>query len=400
MANEQLVAVEIGTRSVRVIIGEALSNGSVLVNGLGVVPSRGVRKAEIVDPDAALDCVKQALIDAEEQSGVVINQVYLMFSAGSPLSIINQGQVPVLSEEMEITQEDIDAVMDNARAVNLPTDRQLVHSIRQNFEVDEQKGIRQPLGMEGAKLRLSMLILHATRNNVRNAVRVVQGSDVQVANVAFGGLCAGLSVLNADQKDRGVIVIDLGAGTTDFVVYANHCIAYASSIAVGGDHVTNDIAHGLNISGHHAERLKLKHGSAVLDLGKLKDVVTVEQGSGLQHKNVQLVDLNTIINVRMEETLQLIRKDLKKADLLHRIGAGVVFTGGGARMKDICEVAAKIFQLPCHIGKTRNVNGLPEITDAPENAAIIGAIKYNMKFATQDGSRRGIGDLIKSIFGR
>ena len=396
-----IVALEIGTTQVRAVIGESRDDGHLMITGLGECPSRGVRKGEIVDFDNAMACVRTALQLAEENGRVIINQVHLLVSGGHVRSLINRGSVPILNSWREITAEEIEHVMTTARAVSLPPDRQVLHTICQYFHVDDQEGVIDPEGMEGSKLAVDMLIVHGVLARLRNLVKVVRSVRVDVEDVAFSGLCSALAVLTPEDKEAGVIVIDLGGGTTDYVVYAHNAIATAGAFAVGGDHITNDIARGLRIPTVEAEKLKEQYGSAVVELSSRTQKVPLPDEPGTPERAVRLSDLQTIIHLRAEETLALAKEELVQQKLLHVLGAGVVLTGGGAHLKGIVRLAEKVLGLPCRIGLPRGVTGLAAVTEGPEYAAPVGMVRYGFKTTGQkESSGHTLADLFKNVFGK
>ncbi|HBA84218.1 MAG TPA: cell division protein FtsA [Verrucomicrobia bacterium] len=395
-----IVALEIGTSRIRAIVGEAREDGCIMVTGLGECDSRGVRKGEIVDFDNALACVRTALHMAEESGRVIINEVHLAMSGGHIKSLVNRGSVPILDPDGEITSEDIAHVMETARAVSLPQDREILHTICQRFYVDDQQGVINPEGMEGSKLALDMLILHGVRNRLRNMVRVVRSVQVDVADVAFSGLCSALAVLSPEDKESGVAVIDLGGGTTDYVVYAHNAIAAAGSLAVGGDHITSDIARGLRIPPAEAERIKLDSGSAIVDLTTRAQKIGLTSEMGTPDRSAKLSDLNTIIHLRMEETFSLLKAQWMEDHLLHSIGGGIVLTGGGAFLKNVERLAEKVFGLPCRLGHPRNVSGLAVATEGPEFAAVVGMVRYGFKTAGKEAPSRSLTGWLSKLFGK
>jgi cell division protein FtsA len=379
MSLPPVVALEIGTSRVRALVGELTGEGQLLVSGLGECPSRGVRKGEITDFDNALSCVREALQQAEENGHLTINQVHLLVSGGHIRSLINRGAVPVMSDDGEITADEVQRVEEMARAVSLPTDHEILHTIRQHFYVNDGQAVVNPEGMEGARLALDMLILYGQRNPMRNIVKVVRSAQVDVQDVAFSGLCAALAVLTPAEKTNGVVMIDLGGGTTNFVAYAEERLADAGSFSVGGDHLSNDLAFGLRIPQTEAERIKLEHGAALPDFTLRTQTVSVNPGTGQPPRLVRLADMHTVIHVRMEETLLLIRDQLRQNKLMSKLGSGVVLTGGGARLKKVEQLAEKIFNLPCRIGRPREVNGLTMVMEQPECAAVVGMLRYAVR---------------------
>lgn len=400
MSLPPIVALEVGTTTVRVLIGESRDDGHLMITGLGECASRGVRKAEIVDFDNALACVRNALQLAEENGRVIINSVHLLVSGGHVSSLVNRGSAPVLNARREITRREVDRVMETARAVNLPPDRQILHTICQQYHVDDQEGVVQPEGLEGARLSLDMLIVHGVLNRLRNIVKVVRSAQVEVEDVAFSGLCAALAVLTPEEKDGGCAVVNLGGGTTDYVAYAHDAIATAGAFGVGGDHITNDVACGLRVSTVDAERLKEESGSAIVDLAARSQKVILAPEGGSAERAVRMSDLHTVVHLRMEETLKLVKNHLAEQDLLHSLSAGVILTGGGARLKNVVRLAEKVFGLPCRVGHPKGVAGLAVVTEGPQYAAPVGMVRYGFRNAAQEEAGGGFWNKVLEWFGK
>jgi cell division protein FtsA len=399
MAIPPVVALEIGTSKVVALVGEMREDGHIVVTGIGEHESTGVRKGEIVDLQNVALCVRAALGIAEETGKVTINQVHVAVSGGHIQGIINSGEVPVLDPSGRIAQDDVDSVMEVAQAVNLPPDREMLHTLCQHFRIDNQDDVIDPEGMVGAKLSLNMLLIHGVRARLYNVINVVRSVPVEVSDVAFSGLCSALAVLTAEQKRSGVIVVDLGGGTTDYVVYADDVVAAGGAFGLGGDHITNDIALAFKIPTSEAERLKRESGSAILDASATasKQVVLPPEG-GFQGRTVNLKALHTVINARADEILVMVRKRLEKENVLHHIGAGIVLTGGGARLRGIAPLAEKIFDLPCSIGKPINVSGLAVVTDGPEYATCSGLVLYGFEESDDRDVGASVLGALKKIF--
>jgi len=400
MTVDPIVALEIGTSKVIALVGEIREDGHVMVTGMGEHPSTGVRKGEIIDLENAVVCVRSVLEMAEESGKVAIRQVHLAVSGGHIQNLVNRGTVPVLDKDGEITEEDVEQVMDVARAVNLSPDREILHTICQHFRIDDQERVIRPEGMEGAKLSLDMLVLHGVRSRLRNTVRVARSVPIDVQDVAFSGLCSALSVLTPEQKKSGLVVIDLGGGTTDYLAYAGDVVASAGALGVGGDHITNDIALSFNIPTFQAERLKRESGCAVVDASSVSQKVALPAEVGFPGCTVSLKALHTVINARVDEIFGMIKKRLEKDAILHHVGAGTVLTGGGAHLKRVSQLAEEMFDLPCSVGRPRNVSGLATASEGPEYAACSGLVQYGFK--TQVGQRQAspLRNLLKGLFGR
>lgn len=400
MAVPPVVGLEIGTSKVVALVGEVRDDGHVMITGMGEHPSTGVRKSEIIDLENAAVCVRSALSLAEESAHVAVREIHLAISGAHIQSTVNRGAVPVLDREGGITREDIDEVMEVARAVNLPPDRDILHTICQHFCIDDQQRVVQPEGMEGARLALDMLVLHGVRSRLHNTIRAVRSIPMAVQDVAFSGLCAALAVLTPEQKKSGVIVIDLGGGTTDYLAYAGNVVAAAGVLGVGGDHVTNDITLAFNIPMSRAERLKREHGSAIVPPGEGSQSVSLPAEGGFSGRSVSLESLHTVMNARMDEVLGMVKKQLEEQGVSRHVGAGVVLTGGGAHMKDITTLAEDIFDLPCAVGKPRHISGLATATEGAQYSVCAGLVQYGIR--SQLGRRRPLplGNWIKGLFGR
>ncbi len=399
MAIAPIVALEIGTSKVIALVAEMREDGCVMITGIGEEPSAGMRKGEVVDLENAITCVRSVLAMAEESGKVSIRQVHLAVSGAHINSLVNRGTVPVLSKNGEITRDDIDQVMDVARAVNLPMEREILHTICEHFCIDDQERVVKPEGMEGARLSLDMLVVHGVRSRLNNTIKVVRSIPLDVQDVAFSGLCSALAVLSAEQKQSGAVVIDLGGGKTDYLAYAGGVVADAGVLGVGGDHITNDIVTAFNIPTSRAEIVKRESGCAVVRSAASSQRISLPSEVGFPGCTMNLRSLHMVINLRVTEMLEMIRNNLEVKGLLHHAGAGVVLTGGGAHLKNIETLVEDVFDLPCSIGKPRNVSGLAIATEGPEYATCCGLAQYG--FRLQDNRSTGsFRDWLKGLFGR
>mgnify|MGYP001050641355 CR=1 FL=1 len=394
-----IAVLEVGTSETRVIVAEPREDGNLMITGVGRTPSSGVRKSEIVDLENAKICVKSALTEAENNAGVSIQEVWLVFSGAHIRHLVNRGTVTVMSEDQIISAEEREEAMEAARAVSLPHDCETLHHICGKYHVDgNTEGVLNPDGMSGSRLSVDMLILYGASNRLRNLFRLVEESGVEVADVAFGGLCSGFSVLTPQQKEVGGILIDLGAGTTDFVVYSDRVVAMAGSLGIGGDHITNDLAMGLNLSTQQAERVKVQSGAAMVDLGARGRRVAVPPETGFRARDILSRDVNTVIHARTEEMFELIRERIQEGVSKKNFGAGVILTGGGAKMQRIQDLASKVFEMPCHIGVPRDISGLALPSESPEYASTVGMLKYGLREQSAAQPGPGIGNLIRKVF--
>jgi cell division protein FtsA len=380
MALEATVVLEIGTSTVRVMAGELRSDGIVSVLGIGEAESRGIRKGEIINRDHAISCVRAALKSAEENLRKNIHSVLLVTAGGGAASKTSTGMLKLVDPEdnqlSEINTDDLDEVVEVARKVALPDTRIKLHTLQQYFQIDDLVDVTSPLGMTGEELRLDMLTIHGKRSTVDNFRKIVDDAPINCSDAVFGGLCSALAVVNEEQKKAGVLVIDIGGGTTDFSLYYDGFIQTSASFSVGGEHITNDIAIGLKIPSGQAEYVKLKEGSALTNLMERDHNISIPAQQGFPGKMVRAVTLNTIINARMEEIFMLVKEHLDQYCPNVPLSAGVLLTGGGAFLNGARDLGQKIFNVPCSHGKPYDVHGLPSAKDAPLYAAHVGCIRY------------------------
>jgi cell division protein FtsA len=395
-----MVGLEIGTSKVCVVVGDMNDEGALNIIGVGQSKSRGVRKGEIVDARAVEEDVRHALTEAEHMADVEVRSVYLGVSGGHIRGFNNRGVHPVVSADREISDFDVQDVVKNAKAINLPQDNTVVHAIRQHFLVDGQDGVKDPVGMLGARLEVDVHVIHGHLNRLQNAIRVVKGMQLEVEEVVFNGLASSLAVLSPAEKELGALVIDMGGGTTNYVVYSGGVIKHSGVIAVGGDHVTNDLAFGLKVPQSRADQLKIENGHAFLDDSVADQKMKIKSDIGLPLNTINLGHLRRIMSLRLEETFQLIAQDVEQAGLLDYIRAGVFLCGGGSRVPEVTRLAEQILQLPVCIGRATNISGLNTSMDKPELATAIGLVRFASFKTRQRDSRPSFFQNAKSIFGK
>jgi cell division protein FtsA len=394
-----IVGLEIGTSKICAVVGEVNAAGVLNVIGVGQSRSRGVRKGEIADAPVAEEDVRNAIVEAEQMADAEIRSVYLGVSGGHIRGFNNRGVHPVVSSDREIMEEDVQDVIKNAKAINLPAQNHVLHAVRQHFHVDGQDGIVNPVGMLGARVEVDVHVVHGNFNRLQNPIRVVKGLQLEVEAIVFNGLAASLALLTNEQKEMGALVIDLGGGTTNYAVYAGGIIRHTGVLAVGGDHVTNDLAYGLKVPLGRAEQLKVEHGSAMPDDAVKGQTVTISNELGLPVKTINLEHLRRVMALRLEEIFQLIEQDIAQADLLDYLRAGVFLCGGGARTPNILKLAEKVFQLPASLGQANSINGIKSALDQPEFATAIGLVKFGSFQQKKRGGGIFGGDGLMKTFG-
>lgn len=395
-----IVGLEIGTSKVCAAVGEVNAEGNLSIIGVGQARSRGVRKGEIVDPSLAAEDVRNAIVEAEQMADVEVRSVYLGVTGSHLRGFNNRGVHPVVSADREITEDDVLDVVKNAKAINLPAENCVVHAIRQHFHVDGQEGILNPVGMLGARMEVDIHVVHGNLNRLQNPVRVVKGLQLEVENVVFNGLASSLALLSNEQKEMGALVIDMGGGTTEFVVCVDGVIQHTGLLAVGGDHVSNDLAYGLKLPLSRAEQLKLEHGAAMVEESARGRSLNLDSAHGFLGRSVQLEHLQKIVSLRVEEILELVAREVEQAGLLHRLRAGVFLCGGGARVARIQTLAEAVFGMPVVLGRAGTLSGSRSALDQPEFAAAVGLAKFGSLQVRRRGSAKtSFAEGLRSRFG-
>jgi cell division protein FtsA len=395
-----IVGLEIGTSKVCAVVGDFSPDGALNIVGLGQARSRGVRKGEISDPSVCEEDVRQAIVEAEQMADVEIRSAYLGVTGGHLRGFNNRGVHPVVSADREITEVDVQDVIKNAKTINLPAQNHVIHAIRQHFLVDGQDGITNPVGMLGARVEVDVHVVHGNLNRLQNAIRTVKGLQLEVDDIVFNGLASSLALLSNEQKELGSLVIDIGGGTTDYVVYANGIIKHTGVLAVGGDHVSNDLAYGLKVPLSRAEQLKLEHGAALVDESDKGQTVTIANELGMPLKVISRENLRRIMSLRLEEIFQLIAQDLENVDALNYLRAPVFLCGGGARIPGIDRLGEQVLEMPVSLGKANSISGLKSALDQPEFATAIGLVKFGSFQQRKRAARSSLAEGIKTTFGQ
>jgi len=391
-----IAGLEIGTSKICVVVGEQGADGALNIIGLGQSRSRGVRKGEIIDPAQVEEDLRAAMFEAEQMADVEIRSVYLGVSGGHIRGFNNRGVHPVVSADREITPDDVEDVVKNAKAINLPAENTVIHAVRQHFYVDGQDGVTNPVGMLGARLEVDMHVIHGNANRLQNAIRLVRATSLEVDDVVFNGIASSLALLTNEQKELGALVIDVGGGTTEFVVYSNGVIRHSGVLAVGGDHVSNDLAYGLKVPLSRAEKMKIEYGAAFVNDAVKGQTISITNELGLELKRINHEHLQRIMALRLEELFELIAQDLERAGLADYLRAGVLLCGGGSRVPGIVKVAENVFQMNVTAGHACAISGLTAALDQPEFATAIGLVKFGSLKNRQRTDR----PFLKGLFGR
>ncbi len=391
-----IVGLDIGTTKICAVVAEPTETG-VDVIGIGTHPSRGLRKGVVVDIDATVDSIKHAVEEAELMADCEITSVYAGIAGGHIEGFNSHGIVAV--KDREVTENDVRRVIDAAKAVAIPMDREVIHVIPQEYIIDDQDGIREPLGMSGVRLEAKIHIVTAAVTSAQNIVKCANKAGLNVVDIVLEPLASAEAVLADDERELGVCLIDIGGGTTDIAVFADGAIKHTCVLGLGGYHVTNDIAVGLRTPFEEAERIKKRFGAASARLLGSDDVITVPSVGGRRPREVSRKILCEIIEPRIDEILTLSRQEIVKAGLEDKIPSGLVLTGGCAALAGIGDLAEEIFEAPVRIGQPWRVGGLQDVVRSPMYATGVGLVLYGQAQAQGRGvSRFRIRD--ESIFRR
>jgi cell division protein FtsA len=385
MSSEQIfVGLEIGTTKICVVVAEGRSEDQISILGVGETPSRGIRKGEIVDMATATECVREAILDAEEKTNVEIGNVWVAISGGHLRSLNNRG-IHVLPHPRQTEQEDLDQVQTNAKEIAIPPQNIFLHTILQSYHLDGNRNVIDPLESEGMQLEADFHIVHGMKTRIHNTLRCVESLKLEIEDVVLGSLASAQVVVTQHQKDLGVLVIDIGGGTTDFLIYQDGTVRHSGVLALGGDHITNDISVGLKLPIARAEALKIQEGSATDPAESPGGVITIKNDPGFLGCEIDRRSLETIIYCRVREIFELIRDDIARnaGDLLGLLGAGVVITGGTARLPGIAETASEVLDQTVQVTTARNVGGPLQTFENPQYSTAIGLTKY-ARLVTRD----------------
>jgi cell division protein FtsA len=386
-----VVGLEIGTAKACVIVAELMGDTELNVLGHGTAPTAGgVRKGEIINADLVEDAVRSALAKAERDSDIEIGSVYLGVTGSHIRGLNSRGMHPISSVDREIDEEDIRQVVKAAQP-QLPPEQDVLHTLRQYFRVDGQDDVKNPVGRMASRIELDVHVVCGQRTRFQNPIRLVKGLGIEVADVAFNGRVMALPLLTPQIGEQGALVIDLGAGTTEYAVYLDGSLSHSGIYTIGGDHVTNDLAVGLKLTQSRAERLKLNHGRAVSGSLQANSTVNFSSDVGLDNKQVSVRHLYQIMNARLIELFELIRSDLERNELIRRINGGILLCGGGARMPQIDVLAREVFGLDVLTNTETDALVSQSFAVQPEFVTAMGLVRYGArKIKTQNSSKPGL----------
>jgi len=393
-----ITGLDIGTTKTVAIIAEVEPDEDIpRLVGLGMVPSEGVRRGVVVDLEKTVKSISKAISDAELMAGVEVENVIAGMAGDHIRSINSHGVIAVSRSDNEITDTDVDRVIDAARAVAIPADREIIHVLPQEYIIDEQTGIKVPIGMSGVRLEAEVHIVTAAATAVRNIYRAIKRCELEVEALVLESLASSYALLTDEEQELGVAVIDIGGGTSDIAVYFDSSIRHTSTVPLGGKNVTNDIAIGLRTPIEQAEEIKVEYGAAIPSLVDADEMISVPGVGTRSTRDISRNVLASIIGPRMEEILTLAYREIKKANYPDSLAAGVVLTGGGSLMPGTIEMAEQIFDMPVKLGLPRGFDGLTDMADSPRHATGIGLLHYGIRHRDEMAPGSKTGGILKRI---
>jgi cell division protein FtsA len=382
---ELIVGLDIGTTKIAAIVGEITDEGRLDVIGIGTHPSRGLKKGVVVNIDSTVASIKRAVEEAEHVAGVEITSVYAGIAGGHIHGQNSHGIVAV--KDKEVREADMARVIDAAKAVAIPLDREIIHVLPQEYIIDDQDGIKDPLGMAGVRLEAKVHLVTAAVTSAQNIVKCCNRCGLNVADIVLEPLASAHAVLDEDEKELGVALIDIGGGTTDLAVFHDGSIVHTSVLAVGGSQLTNDIAIGLRTPTGDAERIKHRYGCAMTSLTGETDTIEVPSVGGRAPRVLERSVLSNIIEPRVEEIFLLIKRELEKTGFSELLGSGVVITGGTTILEGMPDLASEVLELPVRRGDPKGIGGLSSVVSSPMYATGVGLVLYGAKNMTANHFR-------------
>jgi len=398
-----IVGLDIGTSKVVAIVGEVADEGGIEIIGIGSNPSRGLKKGVVVNIESTVQSIQRAVEEAELMAGCQIHSVYAGIAGSHVRSLNSHGIVAI--RDKEVTPEDVDRVIDAARAVAIPADQKILHILPQEFIIDEQDGVREPIGMSGVRLEAKVHMVTGALSAAQNIIKCVRRCGLEVEDIVLEQLASSQSVLTQDEKELGACLVDVGGGTTDIAVFTEGAIRHTAVIPIAGDQVTNDIAVALRTPTHHAEAIKLKYACALPQLASSNETIDVPSVGERPPRRLARQTLAEVIEPRYEELFGLVQAELRRSGFEDLIAAGVVLTGGSAKMEGAVELAEEVFHAPVRLGTPQYVTGLADVVRNPIYATGVGLLLYGIESGMQQhrrpaltGGLAGVWERMKSWF--
>lgn len=387
--DEIIVGLDIGSRKVCTVVGELGEDEQIEIIGIGTTPSLGIRKGVIIDLDQAIQSVKESIESAERMAGIRINSAFVSIAGSHITSVNSKGVIAISGESPEITENDIEKVIEAAKAGIVSSEKELIHTLSREFIVDGQSGISDPLGMSGARLEGKVHIITGSITAVQNLVKCVEEAGLDIEEIIFGTLASSNAILSNAEKELGILLVDIGAGTTEIAIFVEGGLAYSAVLPVGGIQITNDLAVGLRTSIEEAEKIKISYGSAVEKGVSPEKLIEISSINGKEKHNVSQKYLVEIIEPRVSEIFNFVGMEVRKSGCYSMIPGGIVITGGSSLLPGISKVAEQVLNLPSRLGRPHYEGELADMINDPSYSEAIGLLS----FATEKYS---IGSLFQS----
>jgi cell division protein FtsA len=397
-----IVGLDIGTSKVVAMVGEVSSNNDIEVLGIGSHPSRGLKKGVVVNIESTVQSIQRAIDEAERMAGCKIYSVYTGI-AGSHIRSLNSHGVTAIRNK-EVAPEDVSRVIDAARVVAIPADQRILHILPREFIIDNQEGIQEPVGMSGVRLEAKVHMVTGAVSAAQNIIKCVRRCGLEVDDVILEQLASSRAVLTEDEKELGVCLVDIGGGTTDIAIFTNGAVSHTSVIPIAGDQVTNDIAVALRTPTQHAEEIKVKHACCLTQLANADENIEVASVGDRASRRLSRQTLVEVVEPRYEELFTLVQAELQRSGYENLIAAGVVLTGGSARMEGAVELAEEIFHMPVRLGLPHYVAGLPDVIRNPIYSTAVGLLLFGNENRSLNANmsllvaRRGLFSRVRSWF--
>jgi cell division protein FtsA len=393
-----IVGLDIGTSKIVAMVGELHDGDEVEVIGFGTHPSRGLKKGVVVDIEATVQSIQRAVEEAELMAGCEIHQVYAGIAGSHVRSTNSHGIVAI--RDREVSQTDVDRVIDAAKAVPIPADQKILHVVPQDFTIDGQEGIRKPIGMSGVRLESRVHIVTGAVSAAQNIVKCVQRCGLEVEQIVLEQLASSYAVLTDDERELGICLVDIGGGTTDIAVFSGGAIRHTHVIPVAGDQVTNDIAISMRTPTHYAEEIKIKYACALSQLANPDETIEVPSVGDRPPRRLARHTLAEVVEPRYEELFSLIRDELRRSGFESQVAAGVVLTGGSAKMEGAVELAEEVFHMPVRLGVPQHVRGLGDVVRNPIHSTGVGLLLYAREQSVRGEENMALGPGLREVWGR
>lgn len=394
-----IVGLDIGTSKVVALVGEIAMDGGIDLIGYGSHPSLGLKRGVVVDIDSTVQSIQRAVEEAELMAGCQIHSAFTGI-AGNHIRSMNSHGIVAIRSNNEVMQYDVERVIDAAKAVAIPADQQIIHVLPQEFIIDTQEGIRQPVGMSGVRLESRVHMVIGSVSAAQNIVKCVRRCGLEVSNMILEQLASSYAVLTDDEKELGVCMIDIGGGTTDIAIFTDGAIRHTAVIPIAGDQVTNDIAIALRTPTQAAEDIKLKFACALSAMANGDDLVDVPGTSERPGKKISRKMLADVVEPRYEELFSLVQAELRRSGFEELVAAGIVLTGGASKVTGGVELAEKVFRMPVRLGTPQRVRGMPDIVENPAYSTAIGLLLFGLEQQNMPRADMPAGQGVRGVLGR